>query len=95
MQVTLQTAQHKLMQAMLQHFPEHKVYEDGDEGVGVYAMPDRINTAYNTILEQLEATDVQGLAELATADGTEDMTVEFVLFGHNMYLCTCYDSSED
>lgn len=88
----LNTAQHTVMQALLQHSP--RVYEDGAEGVGMYGTVGTINTVFNTVLEHLGAEDVQGLAELEAADGTEDVSVDFVYEGHNMYLTTCFESQD-
>ena len=94
MSTTLQTAQHTVLQALLQHTAQGKVYEDGPEGVGMYGTTAHICTVFNTVLEHLGAEQVQGLAELDSADGTLDLSVDFVYEGHSMYLTTCYESQD-
>jgi hypothetical protein len=96
---TLNTAQQTLMQTVCAvrntvTQRELAVYEDGDAGVGMYASVATINTVYRTVLEQLGATDITGLAQLAAADGTMDLSVDFVYAGHNMYLTTVFDGED-
>ena len=93
MQQTLESILQAVHTEAREHMPQPTVAYDSLEGVVMYGPQSTINTVFNTVLERLGARDVEGLAELEEADGTEDVSVDFTLQGHRVYLTTCFESA--
>lgn len=100
MQTTQAQAQAAAVQAVAAAAQQLKGYAlavgpDGSAGVYIYATPQTCYAVFNTALQALQASNVQGLPAVATATGHEDHTVKFMHKGHELYFTTTYESADN
>lgn len=100
MQTTQAQAQAAALQAVTAAVQQHVGYalavgEDSTAGVYIYATPQTCHAVFSTALQQLQATNVQGLQAVATATGQQDHSVTFMHKGHELYFTTTYESADN